>query len=135
MSRQIEARAPARRDRGVDQSLRARDRELSERGADDPGDPLDAAEPEADPEPATDPEPAADAIFKGEVAVSAGPFADIAALSEFEAAMASLRRVDDARVRGFEGDHAVLDITLAGPIRLIEEMRRGLGGRSTRARG
>jgi hypothetical protein len=65
-------------------------------------------------------------LFEGEMALGAGPFTDISTLSEFERALAGLDSVTDARVRGFEGDHAVLEITLARPVRLLDEMERAL---------
>ena len=83
-------------------------------------DELDAALPD------TDPIPSSSTTFSGEVALSAGPFTDIATLGEFEIAVANVPGVTEARVRGFEGDHAVLDVTLSGPSRLIEEMERAL---------
>jgi hypothetical protein len=65
-------------------------------------------------------------LFEGELAIHAGPFPDIAALGDFERAMGALQAVGEARVRGFEGDNAVLDVTLVAPVRLIAEMERGL---------
>jgi hypothetical protein len=48
------------------------------------------------------------------VTVSAGPFSDLEALHEFEAALRRLRGVDDVTVRGYEGtDGAILDVRLA----------------------
>jgi len=48
------------------------------------------------------------------VTVSAGPFADLEALHEFEAALRRLRGVGGVTVRGYEGtDRAIMDVRLA----------------------
>jgi hypothetical protein len=47
-----------------------------------------------------------------EVVVDAGPFADIASLSAFEQALARVPGVEDALVRSFEGNRAVIDVRL-----------------------
>jgi hypothetical protein len=48
------------------------------------------------------------------VTVSAGPFANIDALHEFEAALSHLRGVRDVVVRGYEGtDRAIIEVRLA----------------------
>ena len=49
------------------------------------------------------------------VTLSAGPFASIEALREFEAALSDMRGVRDVVVRGYEGnDHAIIDVRLDG---------------------
>ncbi len=45
-----------------------------------------------------------------EVVVDAGPFADIATLSAFEQALAGVEGVEDAAVRSFEGNRALIDV-------------------------
>ncbi len=48
--------------------------------------------------------------------LSAGPFASIEALHEFEAALSHLRGVREVVVRGYEGtDRAIIDVQLDGP--------------------
>ena len=48
------------------------------------------------------------------VTLSAGPFPDIEALREFEAALSHLRGVREVTVRGYEGtDRAIIDVRLA----------------------
>jgi len=49
------------------------------------------------------------------VTLSAGPFASIEALREFEAAVSDLRGVREVVVRGYEGtDRAIIDVRLGG---------------------
>jgi hypothetical protein len=55
------------------------------------------------------PAPAAQA---DEVTVEAGPFADIASVSAFEQALARVPGVEDAMVRSFEGNRAIIDVRL-----------------------
>lgn len=60
------------------------------------------------PTPPRRPEPAAP------VTVSAGPFANIEALHEFEEALSRMPGVRDVAVRGYEGtDRAIIDVRLA----------------------
>jgi hypothetical protein len=60
------------------------------------------------PTPPGRPEPAAP------VTLSAGPFANIEALHEFEEALSRMPRVRDVAVRGYEGtDRAIIDVRLA----------------------
>ncbi len=48
------------------------------------------------------------------VTVAAGPFASVALLEHFEAALRALPEVSDVAVRGYEGnDRAVLEVRLA----------------------
>jgi hypothetical protein len=48
------------------------------------------------------------------VTLNAGPFADIDALREFEAALSDFRGVREVTVRGYEGaDRAIIDVRLA----------------------
>ena len=48
------------------------------------------------------------------VTMSAGPFASIESLHEFEKALVRVRGVRDVVVRGYEGsDHAIIDVRLA----------------------
>lgn len=64
--------------------------------------------------------------FEGQVVLNAGPFTDIAALASFEQALARLPQAEDVYVRGFEGNRALVDIKLAAPLALLDEMRRAL---------
>jgi hypothetical protein len=80
--------------------------------------------PAADPAP---PPPAAgERLFEGQIVVNAGPFTDIATLGDFEQSLARLPQAEDVYVRGFEGNRALIDVKLAGPVALLDEMRRGL---------
>ena len=73
------------------------------------------------------PSPAAgERLFEGQIVVNAGPFTDIATLGDFEQALARLPQAEDVYVRGFEGNRALIDVKLAGPVALLEEMHRGL---------
>ena len=86
------------------------------------------------PPPATDPAPppaapppaAGERLFEGQIVVNAGPFTDIATLGDFEQALARLPQAEDVYVRGFEGNRALIDVKLAGPVPLLDEMRQGL---------
>jgi hypothetical protein len=82
------------------------------------------------PPPAADPAPPPPAVgerlFEGQIVVNAGPFTDIATLGDFEQALARLPQAEDVYVRGFEGNRALIDVKLAGPVALLDEMRRGL---------
>jgi hypothetical protein len=82
------------------------------------------------PPPAADPTPPPPAVgerlFEGQIVVNAGPFTDIATLGDFEQALARLPQAEDVYVRGFEGNRALIDMKLAGPVALLDEMRRGL---------
>jgi hypothetical protein len=82
------------------------------------------------PPPAGDPAPpppaAGERLFEGQIVVNAGPFTDIATLGDFEQALAGLPQAEDVYVRGFEGNRALIDVKLAGPVALLDEMRRGL---------
>jgi hypothetical protein len=64
--------------------------------------------------------------FEGQVVVNAGPFTDIATLGAFEQALGRLPRAEEVYVRGFEGNRALIDLRLAGPVRLLDEMRRSV---------
>jgi hypothetical protein len=59
----------------------------------------------------------------GDVAVNAGPFPDIATLSAFEHALARVDGVEDAVVRSFEGNRALVDVRLGRPIDLAAALR------------
>jgi hypothetical protein len=64
--------------------------------------------------------------WSGEVVVSAGPFRDIAALGEFERALSRLPGAQDAYVRSFAGDWALLEMRLNGEVDLVGEIRRAV---------
>jgi hypothetical protein len=76
------------------------------------------------PPPAPSPE---DALFEGRVELGVGPFYDIASLSAFERQLTSLPHVAEASVRRFEASHAVVDVRLAAPVALVQELRRTAG--------
>jgi hypothetical protein len=67
-----------------------------------------------------------DRQFEGEVVINAGPFVDIATLGVVERALARLARTEEVYVRGFEGNRALIDVKLAGPVPLLGELRREL---------
>jgi hypothetical protein len=77
-------------------------------------------------DPAPPPPAAGERLFEGQIVVNAGPFTDIATLGDFEQALARLPQAEDVYVRGFEGNRALIDVKLAGPVALLEEMRGGL---------
>jgi hypothetical protein len=76
------------------------------------------------PLPATPEE--AGPTFEGAVVVDAGPFNDITTLSAFEQALARVPGAEDVYVRSFEGNRAVIDLHLQGPVRLVEELKNTL---------
>jgi hypothetical protein len=82
--------------------------------------------PPADADPASPPPAAGERLFEGQIVVNAGPFTDIATLGDFEQALARLPQAEDVYVRGFEGNRALIDVKLAGPAALLDEMRRAL---------
>jgi len=85
-----------------------------------------AAEP-APPEHAVSPAPETeDPEFEGRVVVNAGPFTDIATLGAFEQALGRLPQAEDVFVHGFEGNRALIEVKLAAPVALLDEMRRAL---------
>jgi hypothetical protein len=63
------------------------------------------------------------AWFEGHVEVDAGPFADIAALGDFELKLAQLPQVAAARVRGYSANRALIDVHLRGPAALVRDLR------------
>ena len=68
----------------------------------------------------------ADPEFEGRVVVNAGPFTDIATLGAFEQALGRLPQAEDVFVHGFEGNRALIEVKLAAPVALLDEMRRAL---------
>jgi hypothetical protein len=62
--------------------------------------------------------------FDGQVVIDAGPFTDIATLGAFEQALARLPQAEDVYVREFTGSRALIDLLLAAPVALLDEMRR-----------
>jgi hypothetical protein len=98
-----------------------------------PGSPQAAYTPPASTPPVATP-PAAppagaqasreETMFEGRVELGVGPFYDIASLSAFERRLASLPHVSEASVRRFEASHAVVDLQLAAPVALVQELRR-----------
>ena len=66
--------------------------------------------------------------WSGEVVVRAGPFRDIASLGEFERALGRLPGAEEAYVRSFAGDWALLEVRLQGEVDLVAEIRRAVSG-------
>jgi hypothetical protein len=64
--------------------------------------------------------------FEGQLVINVGPFTDIATLGTFEQALGELPQTEDVYVRGFEGNRALVDLTLNGPVPLLDELRRAL---------
>jgi hypothetical protein len=64
--------------------------------------------------------------FEGQLVINVGPFTDIATLGTFEQALAQLPQTEDVYVRGFEGNRALVDLKLNGPVPLLDELRRVL---------
>jgi vacuolar-type H+-ATPase subunit H len=64
--------------------------------------------------------------FEGQLVINVGPFTDIATLGTFEQALAQLPQTEDVYVRGFEGSRALVDLTLNGPVPLLDELRGAL---------
>jgi hypothetical protein len=83
-----------------------------------------AAAPAAPPAPA----PHEDTLFEGAIVLDAGPFTDIAALSAFEQGLARVRGAEDVYVSGFEGNRALIELRLAQPVTLVQEMRTAVPG-------
>jgi hypothetical protein len=66
---------------------------------------------------------AARRAFEGTVVVEAGPFADVAQLSAFEDALASVPSVDDVYIRTFERNRAHFELSVTEPTALIVELQ------------
>jgi vacuolar-type H+-ATPase subunit H len=64
--------------------------------------------------------------FEGQLVINVGPFTDMATLGTFEQALAQLPQTEDVYVRGFEGNRALVDLKLNGPVPLLDELRRVL---------
>jgi hypothetical protein len=69
---------------------------------------------------------AAAPTWSGEVVVRAGPFRDIASLGEFERAVGAIPGAQEAYVRSFAGDRALVEVRLSGSVDLVGEMQRVL---------
>jgi hypothetical protein len=80
------------------------------------------AAPAAPAPPPAPPMPEA-ALLGGAVVVEAGPFADLPTFSTFEAALRGIPGVEAVRLRGFEGSHALVDVTLTRTLALGAELR------------
>jgi hypothetical protein len=63
-------------------------------------------------------------IFSGEVAVEAGPFANIASLAAFEGALRQVPHAEHVAVRSLESERALVDVRLAAEVPLVFELRR-----------
>jgi hypothetical protein len=75
---------------------------------------------------AAPPPPPAGATWTGEVVIRAGPFPDIASLGEFERALGDVAGAEQAFVRSFAGDRALVEVRLTGEVDLVAEMERAL---------
>ena len=64
--------------------------------------------------------------WNGDVVVRAGPFRDIASLGDFERALGQLPGVEEAYVRSFAGDWALLEVRLRDEVALVDEIRRAV---------
>jgi len=64
--------------------------------------------------------------FEGQLVINVGPFTDIATLGTFEQALTQLPQTEDVYVRGFEGNRALVDLKLNGPVPLLDELCRAL---------
>lgn len=73
--------------------------------------------------------------FGSHVELDVGPFVDFDSVAGFERALADLPSVEDVYVRRVRGERAVVEITLAEGVPLLEEMRKHLPyGLEVRAR-
>lgn len=61
---------------------------------------------------------------RGSITVDAGPFADVAAVTELHRALESVENVLDCILISFEDRRASLHVRLTGPIPLVRELRR-----------
>jgi hypothetical protein len=61
-----------------------------------------------------------------EVVLDAGPFPDIATLGAFEQALGQVAGVEDAVVRSFEGNRAIVDVGVRSDVALEEALRTQL---------
>jgi hypothetical protein len=69
-------------------------------------------------------QPTESTLYSGHVAVDAGPFADIATVAAFEAALRRVPHAEDVFVRSFEDHRAVVELRLAAEVPLVFELRR-----------
>jgi hypothetical protein len=63
----------------------------------------------------------------GPLVIDAGPFSDLATLAAFEQSLAGIGSAEDVAVRSFLGSRALIDVRLAQPVALIDELRRTTG--------
>lgn len=68
----------------------------------------------------------ADTVFTGAVVVDAGPFLDITTLQSFEQALSRVEGAQDVYVQSFEGNRALIDISLSNPVPLVQLLRNHL---------
>ncbi|MGZ4174254.1 MAG: hypothetical protein ACXVQR_07230, partial [Solirubrobacteraceae bacterium] len=83
-------------------------------------------QPQPPAPPTATPPVASGRQFEGQLVINVGPFTDIGTLGTFEQALAQLPQTEDVYVRGFEGNRALVDLTLNGPVPLLDELRRAL---------
>ncbi len=89
--------------------------------------PQPATEPESDPVPAASNGHSPDAgaeIFEGCVEVEIGPLGDFAQLVGFEDAAREIDATSDISIVRFSEGRATLEVTLAEPVLLLEELER-----------
>jgi hypothetical protein len=79
---------------------------------------LDRAEPDLLPPPA----PTLPDVFGTAIELDAGPFGDLASLTQFEQSLHSVPGVTEVYIRRFEAGRATMDVTLQAPSPLLQEM-------------
>src|SRR3954470_16379288 len=67
------------------------------------------------------------ALYSGQITIEAEPFADIAGLAAFEAAVRNVPSAEDVQVSKFKNHRAVVGLTLAADTPLVFELRRARG--------
>jgi hypothetical protein len=65
-------------------------------------------------------------VFAGTVLLSAGPFVEVSQVTALEQALLGLAVVEKFELREFAGSHALIDVTLGGPARFVDELRAAL---------
>lgn len=63
-------------------------------------------------------------LYSGQITIEAEPFADIAGLAAFEAAVRNVPSAEDVEVSKFKNHRAVVGLTLAADTPLVFELRR-----------
>ncbi len=81
---------------------------------------------QANAAPVEPPAPTSPLVHHGQVTLTAGPLADVAAAAVFERAVERIPAVARARVKRFVDDRAVIELTLLETVTLADELRRVL---------